>query len=167
MNIHLLSESATLSLGAALFHALEPGATLYLEGDLGAGKTALIRGLLREAGVEGAIKSPTYALVESYALKNFRFHHFDFYRMRDPSEFEDAGLSEYFTRDAVCAVEWPDKAAGYVPAADCVIALSATEYDENARDASLKACTPLGERMLEQMSKSTEGFTTNNTNNAN
>jgi tRNA threonylcarbamoyladenosine biosynthesis protein TsaE len=96
---------------------------VYLEGDLGAGKTTLVRALLRALGHKGPVKSPTYALVEVYVVSSLYWYHFDFYRFNHPEEFVDAGLGEYFRNDSVCLVEWPDKAAGFVPAADLVIAL--------------------------------------------
>lgn len=116
--LHLPDEAATQALGRALGPLLKPGMVVWLDGDLGAGKTALARAVLRGLGYEGPVKSPTYTLVEFYVVSRLYLYHFDFYRFNEPHEFEDAGLGEYFRDDAVCLVEWPDKAAGYVPAAD-------------------------------------------------
>ena len=118
----LPDEAATQALGRALGPLLAPGMVVWLDGDLGAGKTTLARAVLRSLGYEGPVKSPTYTLVEFYVVSRLYLYHFDFYRFNDPSEFEDAGLGEYFRDDTVCLVEWPDKAAAYVPAADLRIA---------------------------------------------
>ena len=119
----LADEAATTDFARKLAVCLHPGMVVYLKGDLGAGKTTLVRALLRALGHKGPVKSPTYALVEVYVVSSLYWYHFDFYRFNHPEEFVDAGLGEYFRNDSVCLVEWPDKAAGFVPAADLVIAL--------------------------------------------
>jgi tRNA threonylcarbamoyladenosine biosynthesis protein TsaE len=96
---------------------------VWLDGDLGAGKTTLVRALLRALGHAGPVKSPTYTLVEVYVVSSLYLYHFDFYRFTDPREFLDAGLDEYFRDDSVCLVEWPGKAAGFVPPADLEVRL--------------------------------------------
>lgn len=122
----LPDEAATLALGAALAHGLEPGLIVYLRGDLGAGKTTLVRGVLRELGYQGAVRSPTYTLVEVYELSRLDLHHFDFYRFNDPREWIDAGFRESFDDRSVSLIEWPEKAAGSLPPADLEIALQAS-----------------------------------------
>jgi len=121
--LDLPDEAATLALGACLGRALAPGLTIWLRGDLGAGKTTLTRGLLRELGFSGRVKSPTYTLVELYTFTRFNLYHFDLYRFADPDEWEDAGFREYFNPASVCLVEWPDKAGGLLPAPDVVVEL--------------------------------------------
>ena len=98
---------------------------IWLEGDLGAGKTTLVRGLLRAAGDNGPVKSPTYTLLEVHVVSGLNFYHFDFYRFNQAEEYLDAGLDEYFSGSGICLVEWPDKAAPYLPAADMRIELRA------------------------------------------
>jgi len=121
---YLQDEAATLDLGRALAACLEPGLSLHLRGDLGAGKTTLARGVLRGLGHEGPVKSPTYALVELYALSRLDLHHFDFYRFHDPREWIDAGFRESFDGKTVTLVEWPERAGGLLPPPDVEITLA-------------------------------------------
>lgn len=108
-----------LALGERLAGALaRPGVSFWLEGDLGAGKTTLARGLLRGLGFAGRVKSPTYTLVELYPFSRFNLYHFDLYRLVSASEWEDAGFREYFNSNSLCLVEWPDKAGDLLPAPD-------------------------------------------------
>jgi tRNA threonylcarbamoyladenosine biosynthesis protein TsaE len=123
LTLALPGEADTLGLGASLAAHLLPGTVIWLDGDLGAGKTTLVRGLLRAAGETGPVKSPTYTLVELHVVSGLNFYHFDFYRFNQAEEYIDAGLDEYFSGDGVCLVEWPDKAAPYLPAADMQIEL--------------------------------------------
>jgi tRNA threonylcarbamoyladenosine biosynthesis protein TsaE len=120
---HLQEEAATLALGAALAAALEPGLAIYLHGDLGAGKTTLVRGCLRRLGIREKVKSPTYTLVELYSLSSLDFYHFDFYRFNSPGEWDATGFREYFDTGSVCVVEWPEKAGSGLPAPDLRIRL--------------------------------------------
>ncbi len=121
------SETDTQAFAARLADALQTvggDALIALHGDLGAGKTTLVRHLLHALGVTGRVKSPTYAVVESYALPAFAVWHLDFYRFNDPQEFEDAGLRDIFASPGLKLVEWPDKAAGHLPTADWQLHLS-------------------------------------------
>src|SRR4051812_27360099 len=120
---HLPDEAATLSFGADLARHLSAGVVVYLSGDLGAGKTTLARGVLRGLVFPGRVKSHTYALVEAYKLSKLYLYHFDFYRFDRPTEFAASGFVEYFNRESVCLVEWPEKAAG-LPSADITISLA-------------------------------------------
>jgi tRNA threonylcarbamoyladenosine biosynthesis protein TsaE len=114
----LEDEAATLAMGAALARVLTPGLTIYLIGDLGAGKTTLVRGLLRALGHAGPVKSPTYTLVELYVISGYIMYHFDFYRFNRPEEWLEAGLDEPFNQDSIRLVEWPGKAGKLLPPAD-------------------------------------------------
>ncbi len=110
-------------MGAALAHALDGGLVITLAGDLGAGKTTLVRGLLRELGWTGPVKSPSYSLVEYYPFSSLYLYHFDFYRFADPSEWETAGLADCFRDDSVCLVEWPERIAALLPPPDVALVL--------------------------------------------
>ncbi|MCE1183694.1 MAG: tRNA (adenosine(37)-N6)-threonylcarbamoyltransferase complex ATPase subunit type 1 TsaE [Rhodocyclales bacterium] len=114
----LPDEEATRQLGEKLATCLQPGLVIFLEGDLGAGKTSLSRAVIRGLGYAGPVKSPTYALVEVYVISSLYLYHFDFYRFESPEEFLDAGFGEYFNETAVCLVEWPERAQGCVPSPD-------------------------------------------------
>ena len=122
---------------------------VWLEGDLGAGKTTLVRGLLRAAGVKEAVKSPTYTLVEVHVVSGLHFYHFDFYRFNQAEEYLDAGLDEYFSGSGICLVEWPDKAAPYLPAADMQIELRVAPQQGGAgRTADISATGERGRTCL-------------------
>jgi tRNA threonylcarbamoyladenosine biosynthesis protein TsaE len=120
--------------------------TLYLEGDLGAGKTTLVRGVLRALGYIGRVKSPTYTLAEGYSLPAFELYHYDLYRMHDPREWLDAGFRDAGDGGAVSLIEWPEKAAGWLPAPDVVIRL---RIDDDSREAECEAGSPRGAKYLE------------------
>jgi tRNA threonylcarbamoyladenosine biosynthesis protein TsaE len=145
LKTHLPDENATLALGGALAACLEPGLIVYLRGELGAGKTTLVRGVLRALGHQGPVKSPTYALVELYDVSRLHLHHFDFYRFRDPREWIDAGFRESFNGRTVSLIEWPEKAGDLLPSADVEIAL---EPSGEGRSASLRASSPRGQECL-------------------
>lgn len=146
----LPDEAATLAFGAALAQALTPGLTLYLDGELGAGKTTLVRGVLRGLGYAGKVKSPTYTLVELYTVSSLYLYHFDFYRFADPREWLDAGFREHFNPDTVCFVEWPEKAGEFLPIPDVRIALSVVE---DGRSLQIKAETEAGKKCLARLEK--------------
>jgi tRNA threonylcarbamoyladenosine biosynthesis protein TsaE len=142
---YLPDEGATASLGAKLAAGIGPGMRIYLRGDLGSGKTSLIRGLLRALGVEDTVKSPSYALVELYVVSRLNLYHFDFYRFLDAHEFEDAGLGGYFHGKGVCLVEWPERAGDALPPPDLELSLA---YTGTGREISVKAHSAAGERCL-------------------
>ena len=145
MNIILADETATQALGAALAPCMSAGVVVYLDGDLGAGKTTLVRGLLRTLGDTGPVKSPTYTLVEIHVVSGLNFYHFDFYRFNQPDEYLDAGLDEYFDGKGICLVEWPARAEPYLPTPDLVIHLA---VDGAGRIGDVQATSPRGERCL-------------------
>jgi len=146
--MHLPGEAATRALGARLARVLEPGLALYLHGELGSGKTTLARGLIQGLGYQGRVKSPTYALVELYTVSRLHLYHFDFYRFKDPKEWRDAGFNEYFNDASICLVEWPEKAAGLLPAADLDLTL---EFAGDGRDLSIRAGTESGKACLHRL----------------
>lgn len=150
ITLALPDEAATLALGANLAHALEGGLTIWLQGDLGAGKTTLVRGLLRGLGHMGKVKSPTYTLVEPYVVSGLYLYHFDLYRFVDPEEWDAAGFRDYFNAQSVCLVEWPDKAAGLLPEPDVEISLAPSG---TGREARLVASTEIGQRCLKRLSR--------------
>jgi len=144
----LCDEAATECLARAL--AARPElrlAYIELQGDLGAGKTTLVRHLLRALGVQGRIKSPTYAVVEPYELPEFNIWHFDFYRFSDPREWADAGFRDIFASPGLKLAEWPEKAVGCVPQADLTLQLE-VQHDP-ARQLRLTARTALGASLLQ------------------
>ena len=147
---HLADASATERVGAALACALSGGMVVTLSGDLGAGKTTLVRGTLRALGWEGPVKSPTYSLVEYYEVSSLYFYHFDFYRFADPGEWETAGLADYFRRDSVCIVEWPERVGGLLPLPDLSIVLA---HAGDGRDVSAISRSVDGDRCLDAMAR--------------
>lgn len=121
-------------------------AFIELHGPLGAGKTTFVRHLLRALGVQGRIKSPTYAVLEPYSVGGLVISHFDFYRFSDPCECEDAGFRELFAAPGLKLAEWPANAAGWLPPAD--LRLHITPLDDGRRSVLLQAMTPLGLELL-------------------
>lgn len=142
---HLADESATDVFGAELAALLRPGLMVTLHGDLGAGKTALVRAILRALGYTGKVKSPTYTLVEHYVISSLYLYHFDFYRFNDPDEWHEAGFREYFNENSVCLVEWPEKAGGLLPSPDIKISL---DIREAGRDVTVAAGSEKGGQCL-------------------
>jgi tRNA threonylcarbamoyladenosine biosynthesis protein TsaE len=150
--LHLPDAPATAAAGARLAPLLQGGMIVTLSGELGTGKTTLVRGCLRALGWTGPVKSPTYTLVEHYPFSSIYFYHFDFYRFTDPSEWDTAGLADCFRDDAVCLVEWPERVAGLLPPADLAVTLAHPRHaDEGGRRCTLEARTEAGERCLTAM----------------
>lgn len=117
----LKDEAATVHAAAVLATQLKPGQVIYLHGDLGAGKTTLVRGILHALGHTGKVKSPTYTIVEPYSLPIASCYHFDLYRFQDAEEWEAAGFRDYFNANSICLVEWPERAEQVLPQADIEI----------------------------------------------
>ncbi|MCC5884241.1 MAG: tRNA (adenosine(37)-N6)-threonylcarbamoyltransferase complex ATPase subunit type 1 TsaE [Halomonas sp.] len=148
MRIRLDDEDRQVVFGQCLGRALKGRGRLYLEGELGAGKTTLARGILRAYGHAGAVKSPTYTLVEPYELEGGLIYHFDLYRLGDPEELEFIGGRDLFADDALCIVEWPSQGEGWLPLPDLNVALALCG---DGREARLVANTPHGRTVLEAL----------------
>ena len=156
MSIFLADEKATIAFGQTLAKWCPPGLNIYLYGDLGAGKTTLVRGLIQSFLPETKVKSPTYTLVEDYdvtrsdknpnALKHI--YHFDLYRLGDPEELEYIGGRDYFSEDAVCLVEWPQRGEGWLAEPDLEITL---KYQEDGRKVELQSHTDKGRLLSTQI----------------
>ncbi len=144
----LAAESDTLALGAEIAPGLRPGMVVYLEGELGAGKTTLARGILQALGVRERIKSPTYTLVEPYTVSSLYLYHFDFYRLKYADEWVDAGFREYFGNAAICLVEWPEKAGPQLPAPDVTIEMTVAG---DGRNITIIAKTEAGKNCLSRL----------------
>lgn len=142
---YLPEANATTRAGAALAPGLRGGMIVTLSGELGAGKTTLVRGLLHGMGWTGPVKSPTYTLVEHYPISSLYLYHFDFYRFDKPAEWEDSGFAEYFRPDALCVIEWPEHVRGMLPPVDVALSL---QYQGDGRELTLQAGTPAGNACL-------------------
>jgi tRNA threonylcarbamoyladenosine biosynthesis protein TsaE len=121
------------ALGVRLAARLRAGMTIFFHGELGAGKTTLIRGILRGRGQSGAVKSPTYTLVEPYFLGDTPIYHFDLYRLNDPEELEFLGVRDYLEGNGVCLVEWAERGTGVLPAPDLEVTIDRTEVGRVVR----------------------------------
>lgn len=141
----LPDEAATVALGGRLARVLVPGLLVTLSGDLGAGKTTLSRGIVQGLGHRGAVKSPTYTLVEPYEHTRIPVYHFDLYRLADPEELELLGFRDYLGGDCLCLVEWPERGGGFLPAADLAITMTA---QGDGRRVTLEAATPVAGDVL-------------------
>lgn len=127
---------------------LKPGMVVYLHGDLGAGKTTLVRGVLNTLGYTGRVKSPTYTLLEPYHAAELDLRHFDLYRLHDQDEWETAGFRDEFDGNNIFFIEWPEKASGFIPAADIEITL---EILPQGRRVKIDGHTTLGQECLTQL----------------
>lgn len=139
-----------VQLGTQLGRALQNRALIFLEGDLGAGKTTLCRGVMQSFGHVGAVKSPTYTLVESYQLGETLLHHFDLYRLGDPEELEFIGIRDYLYQGNYCLIEWPNRGAGILPVPDLEVVISVTKM---GRDVRITSATDIGDSILLTLNK--------------
>ena len=156
----LTGESGTLALGAALADAGLDRGVVYLAGEIGAGKTTLVRGFLRASGVTGAIRSPTFTLVEEYRFGKTTVAHYDLYRLSDPEELEYLGLRDHVAMDSLCFFEWPERGAGVLPAPALEVCL---EYDKMDRATGTKGlrrirCTGLEPGAQDVLERAVRGF---------
>jgi tRNA threonylcarbamoyladenosine biosynthesis protein TsaE len=145
LDISLPDAAATLRVGKALAGGVVAGRVLHLRGELGTGKTTVVRGLLRGLGFTGRVKSPSYTLVEPYSISSLNLYHFDFYRFKDRSEWLSSGFREYFNTDSVCLVEWPERAGALLAPPDLDLTL---EFAGEARRAILQSHSHTGEAWL-------------------
>jgi len=148
LKLKVSGEQAQEALGAALAAASPPGCVIYLIGDLGAGKTTLARGFIRALGHKGAVKSPTYALLEPYDLPDQSCYHFDLYRLADPEELEYLGIRDLLRSEAILLVEWPEKGEGELPPADLVIGIG---DDGDCRQLQIKSHSEKGNGLLQNL----------------
>lgn len=169
MDLNLADISATEALGKALAGSFlqlsvaggaSPGAVIYLQGDLGTGKTTCVRSLLRALGVAGLVRSPTYTLVETYALGALTCVHVDLYRLQSLSEVDELGLRDMLGPGHLVLVEWPERGGSALPPADLALRL---RYAGDARQASLGAVTTLGSAWMRNLGRDTSlvGYVSN------
>jgi tRNA threonylcarbamoyladenosine biosynthesis protein TsaE len=145
LNLNLPDDAATRRVGEALAAGAAPGRVLHLCGELGAGKTTLVRGMVNALGHAGRVKSPTYTLVEPYCISSLNLYHFDFYRFKNKSEWLSSGFQEYFNSDSLCVVEWPERAGELLAPPDLRATL---EFEGEARRARLQPLSAAGEDWL-------------------
>ncbi len=151
MQFRIDSDQQMQDLGAQIAKACDWEGRIYLDGNLGTGKTTLVRGLLRALGHNGAVKSPTFTLIEPYHIGEKNIYHFDLYRLSDPEELEYMGLRDYFVPGSLCLVEWPQKGGRMLPEADLWLKLT---HDGSSRDVFISALTKTGKLMLKTLQNS-------------
>ncbi len=154
LDVALETEGDTIRLGEMLSHCLQGRGRVYLQGGLGAGKTTLCRGILRAMGYTGAVKSPTFTLVEPYSFEGGQVFHFDLYRLNDPDELEYIGIEDYFAGQDLCLVEWPEKARDILPASDLDLELL---IEGKSRRAGITARSVFGSEVLENLKQRLSG----------
>lgn len=155
IQVPLIDEISTEKLGADLAQVVTAPCIVFLRGQLGAGKTTLVRGFLRALGYQETVKSPTYTVVEPYAFSELQCYHFDLYRIKSPYELDELGIREYFSSNSICLFEWPEQGDGVLPQADIEISFSVNPSSEPAKKgirlASLVAHSANGEQVLKKL----------------
>lgn len=146
--MYLADEDATLALAQRLAPHLKPGMVIHLHGDLGAGKTMLVRGILSALGHTGRVKSPSYTLLETYSAGGLDLRHFDLYRLNGKEEWESAGFRDEFNGRNIFFIEWPEKAQELIPPADIRINFTIPLH---GREVEILAKTEIGKRCLEAL----------------
>jgi len=146
-SLKVTGEQAMLEAGARIARGIDrsEGMLIFLKGDLGAGKTTLVRGLMRGLGYTGTVKSPTYTIVEPYQLSGIDVYHFDLYRLSDPEELEYIGARDYLDSGALCLVEWPEQGEGMLPEPDLFIEI---EHLRDCRNLYFSTSSEAGHRLL-------------------
>lgn len=148
-DLTIATEQAMRDLGAGLLAACDRGGVIGLRGELGSGKTTLVRGALQARGITTGVRSPTYTLIEYYPFESIAVAHFDLYRLADGEELEYLGYRDYLNRDTLCLIEWPERAAGYLHDLDLEIEL---RYAAVGREAHLSGLSEWGSALLGRMS---------------
>ncbi|GGD76367.1 tRNA (adenosine(37)-N6)-threonylcarbamoyltransferase complex ATPase subunit type 1 TsaE [Lacimicrobium alkaliphilum] len=146
--VHIADERGTHALAEKLAENCSMATVIYLNGELGAGKTSFCRAFIHALGYQGRVKSPTYTLVEPYETERWRIFHFDLYRLSDPEELEFIGIRDYFQSDCLCLIEWPEKGAGLLAPADLQISI---DFSDNGRTISLHGLSEPGIALLQQL----------------
>jgi tRNA threonylcarbamoyladenosine biosynthesis protein TsaE len=148
MLLTLKDESETIALGAKIASVLSGGEIIFLQGELGVGKTTFVRGLLNALGHSGNVKSPTYTLVEPYSITDLDVYHFDLYRINDPEELEAMGIRDYCDGKAICLFEWPEQGADVLPETDITLFLS---HVSSGREVEIASNSVTGENILKSI----------------